>query len=119
MLQAIEQLLVLQDRDQNIRAIQADLTTVPLEQKRIDQLQAGGKEALEQARQKLREVEVEKKRLEIDAQSRRDSIAKYKSQQFQTRKNEEFQALGHEIQRLEKEVVKIEDEEIELMERAD
>jgi uncharacterized protein len=117
MLKEIEQLLVLQDRDQNIRAIQAELTTVPLEQKRIDQLQVSSKEALEQARQKLREVEVEKKRLEIDAQSRRDSIARYKSQQFQTRKNEEFQALGHEIQRLEKEIEQIEDKEIEAMER--
>lgn len=117
MLKEIEQLLVLQDRDQDIRAIQAELTTVPLEQKRIDQLQAGGKEALEQARQKLRELEVEKKRLEIDAQSRRDSIAKYKSQQFQTRKNEEFQALGHEIKRLEKEIEQIEDKEIEAMEQ--
>jgi predicted nucleic acid-binding Zn-ribbon protein len=117
MLKEIEQLLVLQDRDQNIKAIQAELTTVPLEQKRIDHLQSSSKEALEQARQKLREIEVEKKRLELDAQSRRDSIAKYKTQQFQTRKNEEFQALGHEIQRLEKEVEKIEDKEIEAMEQ--
>jgi|ERR1700730_6131654 predicted nucleic acid-binding Zn-ribbon protein len=117
MLKEIEQLLVLQDRDQNIKAIQAELTTVPLEQKRIDHLQSNSKEALEQARQKLREIEVEKKRLELDAQSRRDSIAKYKTQQFQTRKNEEFQALGHEIQRLEKEVEKIEDKEIEAMEQ--
>jgi predicted nucleic acid-binding Zn-ribbon protein len=117
MLKEIEQLLVLQDRDQNIKAIQAELTTVPLEQKRIDHLQSSSKEALEHARQKLREIEVEKRRLELDAQSRRDSIAKYKTQQFQTRKNEEFQALGHEIQRLEKEVEKIEDKEIEAMEQ--
>jgi predicted nucleic acid-binding Zn-ribbon protein len=80
-------------------------------------LQSSSKEALEHARQKLREIEVEKRRLELDAQSRRDSIAKYKTQQFQTRKNEEFQALGHEIQRLEKEVEKIEDKEIEAMEQ--
>src|ERR1700745_273134 len=38
MLKEIEQLLVLQDRDQSMRAIQAELATVPLEQKRIDQL---------------------------------------------------------------------------------
>jgi uncharacterized protein len=117
MLKEIEQLLVLQDRDQSMRAIQAELATVPLEQKRIDQLQSSSKEALEHGRHKLREVEVEKKRLEIDAQSRRDSIGKYKTQQFQTRKNEEFQALSHEIQRLEKEVEQIEDKEIEAMEQ--
>ena len=59
---------------------------------------------------------MQRKSLELDAQSRRDSIAKYKTQQFQTRKNEEFQAIGHEIQRFEKEIEKIEDHEIEIME---
>ena len=41
--------------------------------------------------------------------------ARYKVQQFETRKNEEFTALGTEIQREEKEVQEIEDRELELM----
>jgi predicted nucleic acid-binding Zn-ribbon protein len=42
-------------------------------------------------------------------------VARYKIQQFETRKNEEFQALGTEIAREEKEIQDIEDRELELM----
>ena len=41
------------------------------------------------------------------------------TQQFQTRKNEEFQALTNEIKRFEADIEKIEDREIELMEEAE
>ena len=94
----------------------AELETVPLEGERINQLLAAKQSGFEQLKHRSRELEVQRKSLELDAQSRRDSIAKYKTQQFQTRKNEEFQAIGHEIQRFEKEIQKIEDSEIEIME---
>jgi predicted nucleic acid-binding Zn-ribbon protein len=64
----------------------------------------------------MKEIEVERNKLQVDAQAKRDSIAKYKTQQFQTRKNEEFSALGHEIGAAEKNIVTIEDRELELME---
>jgi len=64
-------------------------------------------------------VEIEKKKLEVEAQSKRDSIAKFRNQQFQTRKNEEFQALTNEIKHFEADIQKIEDREIELMEEAE
>jgi uncharacterized protein len=116
MLKEIEQLLLLQDRDQKIKVFQAELETVPLEKEQIDQLLAAKQSAFEQLRHRSRELEVRRKNLELDAQSRRDSIAKYKTQQFQTRKNEEFQAIGEEIQRFEREIEQIEDNEIEIME---
>ena len=119
MLKEIAQLLLLQDRDQKIKMYKAELETIPLEQRRIDQLVASKNNSFEQARQRFRDLEMQKKRLELDAQSRRDAIVKYKSQQFQTRKNEEFQAIGQEIHRFEKEIERIEDEEIELMVEAE
>ena len=57
---------------------------------------------LEAAKQRGREIELEKKKLEVDAQTKRDSIGKFRTQQFQTRKNEEFQALTNEIKRFER-----------------
>jgi predicted nucleic acid-binding Zn-ribbon protein len=119
MLKEIAQLLLLQDRDQKIRMYKAELETIPLEQRRIDQVVASKNSVFEQTRQRFRDLEMRKKRLELDAQSRRDTIVKYKSQQFQTRKNEEFQAIGQEIHRFEREIESIEDEEIELMEEAE
>ena len=97
----------------------AELETIPLEERRIEQLVASKSDAFEQARQRFRDLEVQKKRLELEAQSRRDAIVKYKAQQFQTRRNEEFQAIGQEIDRFEKEIERIEDAEIELMEEAE
>ncbi len=94
MLKEIEQLLLLQERDQKIKMFKAELETVPLERQRIDHLVAAKTSAFEQIRQRSRDVEVKRKMLELDAQSRRDSIAKYKAQQYQTRKNDEFQAIS-------------------------
>ncbi|MBV9673507.1 MAG: hypothetical protein JO076_11885 [Verrucomicrobia bacterium] len=117
MLKEIEQLLVLQDRDQKIKVLKAELEVIPLEQKRVEDNVAAKTQALENIKQRSRELELQRKKFELDARSRRDSIAKYKGQQFQTRKNEEFQALGLEIQRMEKEIQATEDQEIELMEQ--
>jgi uncharacterized protein len=119
MLKEIEQLLRLQERDQKIKLLKAELETVPLEERRIDQFLAAKSSAFEQAKQRSREIELQRKRLELDAQARRESVLKYKTQQFQTRKNDEFQAIGLEIQRFEKEIEHIEDHEIELMEQTE
>src|SRR6202162_5382439 len=115
----IEQLLLLQERDQKIKMYKAELETVPLEQQRMEQFVAAKSNAFDQLRQRSRNREVQRKLLELDAQTRRDSIAKYKAQQYQTRKNDEFQAISQEIQRFEKEIERIEDHEIELMEQTE
>lgn len=119
MLQELEQLLIIQDRDRKIRAMNRELTTIPIERHQIEEKLAANRGALEAVRQRGKELEVEKKKLEIDAQSKRDSIAKYRLQQFQTRKNEEFQALSNEIARFEKDIESIEDRELEIMEQAE
>jgi uncharacterized protein len=119
MVKEIEQLLLLQERDQKIKMFKAELETVPFEKQRIDQFVAAKSSAFDQVRQRSREVEIQRKMLELDAQSRRDSIAKYKTQQYQTRKNDEFQAISLEIQRFEREIERIEDHEIELMEQTE
>lgn len=119
MLAEIEQLLVVQDHDTNIKALQSELQTLPFEQNRLEKAIQDRIAALERFRQRAKEIEVGRKKLELDASTRRDQIAKYKTQQFQTRKNDEFQALGNEIARLEKEITQTEDHEIDLMEQAE
>jgi len=111
--------LVVQDHDTNIKALQSELQTLPFEQNRLEKAIQDRIAALERSRQRAKEIEVERKKVELDASARRDQIAKYKTQQFQTRKNDEFQALGNEIARLEKEINQIEDHEIDLMEQAE
>ena len=75
--------------------------------------------AVEALKQKARQVEMDRKKLELDVGTRTETISRLKTQQYQTRKNDEFQAIGHEIERYENEIRKIEDEELELMVEAD
>ena len=116
MLPEIEKLLVLQDRDRKIRTLKQELKLAPLESKELDERLAAALKQLEAVKLKAKEIEVERKKLENEAQAKRDTIAKYNAQKFQTRKNEEFQALSNEITRFEGEIRTIEDRELELME---
>lgn len=119
MLPEIEKLLVLQDRDRKIRTLKQELKMAPLERKELDEKLSTALKHFEAVKLKAKEIEVERKKLENEAQTKRDMIAKYQTQKFQTRKNEEFQALSNEIARFEGEVRTIEDHELELMEKAE
>jgi len=115
----LEQLLVLQDRQQKIKQIETEIETVPLQRKSLEAQLAASVAGVEVLKQKNRHVEMDRKKLELDVGTRAESIARLKTQQYQTRKNDEFQAIGHEIERYENEIRKIEDEELELMVQAD
>ena len=115
----LEQLLILQDRDQKIRQIQTEIETVPLRRKSLEAQSAASKASVEVLKQRARQVEMDRKKLELDVGTRTETISRLKTQQYQTRKNEEFRAIGHEIERYENEIRKIEDEELELMVLAD
>ena len=115
----LEQLLILQDRRQKIRQIQAEIKTLPLERAYLESQLAATEAGVESLKQKGRLVEVGRKKLELDVGTRTESITRLKTQQYQTRKNEEFRAISHEIERYEGEIRKLEDEELELMIEAD
>ena len=115
----LEQLLILQDREQKIRQIRTEIETVPLRRKSLEAQLAESEASVETLRQRVRQAEVDRKRLELDVGTRAESVSRLKTQQYQTRKNDEFQALGHEIERYENEIRKIEDDELELMVLAD
>ena len=119
MLPEIEKLLVLQDRDRSIRTLKQELQVAPLERRESEEKLAATNAQLDAAKQKAREIEVERKKLENEAQAKRDSIAKFQLQKFQTRKNEEFQALNNEITRYEGDIRTLEDRELEFMDAAE
>jgi len=116
MLPQISQLLQLQERDQRIRALQKELKDIPKNEALARTQLAGDLAAVESAQQKAKEIEVQIKSLELDIQTRQNSIKRLQDQQFETRKNEEFQALGTEVQRYQREVGGLEDRELEHME---
>jgi uncharacterized protein len=119
MFETIEKLLVLQDRDRNIHQTQAELARIEPERQSLKANAAGAQGGLERAKHKVKEIESRRKELELEVQSKKQLIEKYALQQFQTRKNEEYRALAHEIEGCKAAIFKIEDQEIELMEQAE
>lgn len=115
----LETLLIIQDRDQKILALKKDLANVPGMMEHARSRLRGDQAAVQKNKDELLGVEVEMKKLELDIGTRETTIARLKRQQFETRKNEEYQALGHEVIRYQGEVNKLEDEELLLMERAE
>ncbi len=119
MLPVIEQLLVIQDRDRKIRALNQELKFAPMQRRDSDEKLSAATKHLEAVKLKGREIEVERKKLENEAQTKREQIKRFEAQKFQTRKNEEFAALNHEIERFDADVRAIEDRELALMESAE
>jgi len=119
MLDTIEKLLILQDRDRNIRRAQGELAHIEPERQSLKVKFAGTQTQLENAKHRVKQTESERKHLELDVEAKKQQIDRYANQQLQTRKNEEYRALAHEIETCKAEITKIEDHEIELMEQAE
>lgn len=115
----LEQLLILQDRAQKMRQMEAELRSLPLERRSLEDQSTAASASLEASKDKARHVEVQKKNLELDIATRNESIARLRTQQYETRKNDEFAAMGREIERYQKEISDLEDQELNLMEQAD
>ncbi|MCS7048471.1 MAG: C4-type zinc ribbon domain-containing protein [Verrucomicrobiae bacterium] len=119
MLPILEQLLVLQDRDQRVSRIKAELARIPHELAAIEAAVKAESAKLEQLKQQAIELEKNRKKLELDAESKRSQVAKYRAQSSAIKSNVEYQALLREIAQAEEEIRRIEDEELVLMEQAE
>ena len=119
MQETIEKLLVLQDRDRKIHRVQQELSHISPERETLRARAAATQTQLEAAKNRVKQIESERKRLELDVEAKKSQIEKYANQQLQTRKNEEYRALAHEIETCKADINKIEDREIELMEQAE
>jgi uncharacterized protein len=119
MLEVIEKLLILQDRDRKIRRVQSELAHIEPERESLKARLAGTQTVLETARSRAKQIESDRKRLELDIESKKTQIEKYANQQLQTRKNEEYRALAHEIETCKGDINRIEDQVIGLMEQAE
>lgn len=119
MLPEIEQLLVLQDKDQHLRRLRGEVKKMPADADAAKARLAAATAAVAAAKETANQNEVAIKSLELQIQTRRDTIVKLKTQQFETRKQEEFGAIAHEVTRYENDVSKLEDSEMELMEKGE
>jgi uncharacterized protein len=115
----IEKLLTLQERDRRILHTREQLARIAPEresfQGRTNSAQAG----LDAVKTKSKQAEADRKKLELEVEAKKQQIEKYSLQQFQTKKNEEYRALAHEIETCKEDIKNLEDKQLDLMEQAE
>ena len=119
MLPEIEQLLIIQDRDQKITKLNSDIERLPLEEQQAKQRLKSVIESVNSAESEIKSNEVGISKIELDIDTRKDSITKLKNQQLETKKNEEFAAMEHSITNYQDEISQLEDSQLELMEKGE
>jgi uncharacterized protein len=119
MLPVIENLLILQDRDRKIMRVESELAHIGPERNSLDNNAKNTQTRLEAAKLRVKQLESDRKKLELDVEAKKQQIEKYSLQQFQTKKNEEYRALAHEIDNCKAVIVKLDDEQLAVMEQAE
>src|SRR5665213_1512904 len=119
MQEIIEKLLILQDRDRKILRVTHELAHITPERESLRAKAAATQSQLDTAKTRVKQIESERKQLDLEIEAKKTQIEKYANQQLQTRKNEEYKALTHEIEMAKEAIFKIEDAEIVLMEQAE
>ncbi len=119
MLPQIEALLVIQDRDHQILTLNNELEKIPRDAAAIKTRLTEAQSSLTSARQNIQQNELTIKKIELDRQTRKNTIERLTTQQFETKKNDEFAALGAEIIRYQDMVDELETQTLEFMEKSD
>ncbi len=119
MREMIEKLLLLQECDRRILHLRSERDSLAPRRQTLQSKAAGSQANQEAVRHKGLQIESDRKKLELEVEAQKQLIEKYSLQQYQTKKNDEFRALAHEIETCKAAIVKLDDEQLELMEQAE
>lgn len=108
-------LLALQESDTRRLGIEHQLQAAPREIAAVEARIAAEKAAIEAAKAEWHALESKKKLLEVEIRSAEGKAAKYRTQQLEVRKNDEYKALTHEIETTEAAIGGFEEEELKVM----
>ncbi|MDI1320456.1 MAG: C4-type zinc ribbon domain-containing protein [bacterium] len=111
----LDKLLILQDRDSKRLGFEAQLKSIPREVAAVEARIAAERSAIETAKAEWHGLESKKKQLELEIKAAEEKIGKYRTQQSQVRKNDEYQALTHEIDTTQASIGTLEEQEIAVM----
>ena len=114
-----QQLLLLHSRDRRLKTLKNDLEKLPGELEYMDKKIFEEKESIRMAMEEWKNLESKNNSLEKDILSHRDQIARQRNRQLEVKKNEEYQALEHEIANLESKIDELESEQIETLDKID
>lgn len=111
----IAKLLTLQEHDTRRLDIERQLASIPAEIAALEKQIAQKRSKMEETRSVLKGKEMRRHEMRTERLANEDQIAKYKTQQLQVKKNDEYQALTHEIEELTQRCSAHEEEEIALL----
>ena len=111
MLEAIEKLLILQDRDRQIMRMNTELSRIEPERAQLTARAAGAQGSLEAAKLRVKQIESDRKKLELEVdEGRRGRSRSTPCNSSKQRRTEEYRALAHEIENCKKDIVKLDDQ---------
>ncbi|HEX4006775.1 MAG TPA: C4-type zinc ribbon domain-containing protein [Acidobacteriaceae bacterium] len=115
----LEALIRLQTIDQETAQLRGEIAALPKRLAALETRLAAEKVAVEQAQKSQKDEEASRRRLESDLKDQQQKIAKLRTQMSSVKTNEEYRAFQHEIEFAETEIRKIEDRELESLERTE
>lgn len=119
MLEAIEKLLILQERDRQLSQLEAELAFIPPQRDARQRKAAEAHTQAEALKKAAMHLESQRKELEVEVETLQEHIQRYSLQQFQTKKNDEYQALAKEINGARTKIARLEDQQLDLMEQGE
>ena len=100
----IEKLLIVQDRDVAVQKIEQELARIPQERSALEGHITAEEANIESASYALKEKEVERSELDTEIKTKEEAIARFRTQQLEVKKNDEYRALTHQIAQTEQEI---------------
>jgi predicted nucleic acid-binding Zn-ribbon protein len=114
---ALEHLIRLQRVDERIAQLHHSIADLPKHLASLEEKLKSQKATLADAEKSIAAEEAKRRRLDSDLKDIQQKVIKYRGQSNSVKTNDEFRALQHEIDFAEAEIKKIEDQEIQAMER--
>ena len=111
----IEKLLIVQDRDVMLQKIEQELARIPHERSALEGHITAEEANIEAASYALKEKEVERSELDTEIKTKEEAIARFRTQQLEVKKNDEYRALTHQIEQTEQDISDLEERGIELL----
>ena len=111
----IEKLLKVQSRDIHLLKIEQDLQRIPNELSSLKEKISAEEVNIEGAKKSLIEKELSRAELDAKVKDQEASINRFRTQQLEVKKNDEYRALTQQIEQLEMNVSSLEEAEIKLM----
>lgn len=112
-------LIQLQDTDQHISHLRADIEALPKKLAALEEKLGQQKARLDAAGKSAKEEDAKRRRMESDLKDLQQKILKFREQSSSVKTNEQYHALQHEIGFAEAEIRKIEDRELDSMEHSE